>query len=70
MKLYAVILDRVDSDPDWFFITSKDFPNDKKIIKAIKKHQDLNNEEFNNYINEYWVESVYATGYKIKLEKE
>lgn len=71
MNIYTVVMDRVNSEPDWLFLTSKDYPSDEKVIKAIRKHQCLDDDDdFEDYINEFWVEAVYATGYKIKLVKE
>lgn len=70
MKLYVVVIDRVDAEPDWLFLTSKDYPTDEEVREAIKEQQVLTDSEFDNWINEFWVESVYATGYKIKLIKE
>lgn len=70
MELYIVGIDRVDTSPDWFFITSEDYPSNELVEKEIRKQQSLSKDEFDDYINEYWVEKAWANGYKIKLVKE
>lgn len=70
MNLYIIVIERVDTCPDWVFVTSKKQPTDAETRKIISKEWELDENDFDWYLHEYWVEKVYANGYEIKLIKE
>ena len=72
MNLFLIVYER-DESCDWFFTTSKSeyLQEDKIVRKLIAKNYDIPIKNFDDYIDDYYVNKVSGQdGYKIKLVKE
>lgn len=70
MNLFLIVYEHEESC-DWFFATSKDYPDDKEVKKLIAENYDIDMGEFNLYITNYWINEVdKVNNYKVKLVKE
>lgn len=78
IKLYLIVYEVLDGEPDWFFTTETQMVQSEAERLALENYlnfHDYTEEEkadqvIDDHLGSVWYEEAYATdGYKLKLEK-